>query len=239
LEHQAKELRRSNEDLQQFASVVSHDLQEPLRMIAMYTQLLSRRHQGKLGAEDDEYFDYILEGTKRLQDLILHLLDYSRVQSRGNPFLATDCEDVFAQVLRALSVRIEETQAVVTSDSLPTVYADRTQLGQLFQNLVGNALKFHGPRPPRVHVTAKQNGREWVFSVRDEGIGLDPQFAERIFVIFQRLHTRREYPGTGVGLALCKKIVERHGGRIWVNSQPGRGATFFFTLPIGPLYETR
>jgi chemotaxis family two-component system sensor kinase Cph1 len=136
-------------------------------------------------------------------------------------------------------VSIEETQAVVTSDPLPAVYADGTQLGQLFQNLLGNALKFHGPRPPRIHVTAKPNGREWLFSVQDQGIGLDPQFAERIFVIFQRLHTRREYPGTGLGLALCKKIVERHGGRIWVNSQPGNGATFFFTLPIGPPYEIR
>jgi light-regulated signal transduction histidine kinase (bacteriophytochrome) len=238
LERQAKELRRSNKELEQFASVVSHDLQEPLRMITLYAQLLSRRYQGKLSAEEDEYFEYILEGTNRLQDLILNLLEYSRVQLRGNSFLATDCEEVFAQALRALSVSIEETGAVVTSDPLPTVCADRTQLGQLFQNLLSNALKFHGPRPPQIHVTAKPDGQEWLFSIQDQGIGLDPQFAERIFVIFQRLHTRKEYPGTGLGLALCKKIVERHGGRIWVNSQPGNGATFFFTLPIGPPYET-
>jgi light-regulated signal transduction histidine kinase (bacteriophytochrome) len=238
LEHQAKELRRSNEELWQFASIVSHDLQEPLRMISMYVQLLSQRYQGKLDAEAGEYFEYILEGTSRVQDLILNLLEYSRVQTRGAPFVATDCNETLAQVLRSLRLSIEETRAVVTIDPLPTVSADQTQLGQLLQNLISNALKFHGPEPPQIHVTARPNGQEWLFSVRDQGIGLDPAYAEKIFVIFQRLHTRREYPGTGLGLALCKKIVERHGGRIWVTSQPGNGATFFFTLPRGSLNET-
>jgi signal transduction histidine kinase len=238
LEHQTQELRRSNEDLQQFASIVSHDLQEPLRMISMYGQMLSQRCQEKLDPEANEFLGYIAEGTNRLQDLISHVLEYSRVQTRGQPFTTTECEEVFAQALRALRVSIEETQAVVTNDPLPTVVADPPQLGQLLQNLLSNALKFHGSKPPRIHVAAKPNGEEWLFSVQDQGIWIDPQFAERIFVIFQRLHTRREYPGTGLGLALCKKIIERHGGRIWVESQPGNGATFFFTLPIRPPYET-
>ena len=200
-------------------------------MISMYVQLLAQRYQGKLDLEADEFLGYIVEGANRLQALILNLLEYSRVQTRGKPFTPTPCDELLAQVLRALCVQIEETQAVVTSDPLPTVYADKTQLGQVLQNLLGNALKFHGTKPPRIHIAAKPNGQEWLFSVQDQGIGLDPQFAERIFVIFQRLHTRREYPGTGLGLALCKKIIERHGGRIWVESQPGNGATFYFTLP--------
>lgn len=231
LERQARELRRSNEDLQQFAYAASHDLQEPLRMISMYVQLLAQRYQGKLDLEADEFLGYIVEGANRLQDLILNLLEYSWVQTRGKPFTPIPCDELLAQILRALCIQIEETQAVVTSAPLPTVYADKTQLGQVLQNLLSNALKFHGTKPPRIHVAAKPNGREWLFSVQDQGIGLDPQFAERIFVIFQRLHTRREYPGTGLGLALCKKIIERHGGQIWVESQPGNGATFYFTLP--------
>jgi signal transduction histidine kinase len=235
LERQAIELCRSNEELQQFTAVASHDLQEPLRMISMYAQMITQRHQGKLGPETDEFLGYIVEGANRIQELLQNLLDYSRVQTRGKPFTAIACDEVLAQVLRALHVSIEETQAVVTSDPLPTVTADRIQLGQLVQNLLSNALKFHGTKPPRIHIAAKPNGQEWLFSVQDQGIGLDPQFAERIFVIFQRLHTRREYPGTGLGLALCKRIIEQHGGRIWVESQPGSGATFFFTLPIEPI----
>jgi two-component system sensor histidine kinase/response regulator len=232
LSRQAVELRRSNEDLQQFAYVASHDLQEPLRTVINYAQLLSRRYQGKLDANADEFIDYVRAGATQMQELITDLLAFSQVQTKGQPFAMTDCEEVLARVLLGLQAQIEETRAVVTHDLLPTVFADATQLGQVLQNLLSNALKFHGKQPPRVHVSAQSDGKQWVFAVRDQGIGLDPQFAERIFVIFQRLHSRSEFPGTGIGLAICKKIIERHGGRIWVKSEPGTGSTFYFTLPV-------
>jgi two-component system, sensor histidine kinase and response regulator len=232
LARQATELRRSNEDLRQFAYAASHDLQEPLRMVTNYVQLLAKRYQGGLDPEADEFIRYAVEGATRMQQLITDLLDYSRVQTREQPFTPINCEEILEQVLRALQVPIEETQAVVTHDALPAVLADATQFGQLFQNLLSNALKFHGGQPPRVHLSAKPDGKQWVFTVQDHGIGIPPQFVERIFVIFQRLHTHQEFPGTGIGLAVCKRIVERHGGKIWVESELGAGSTFYFTLPM-------
>ena len=227
------DLDRSNKELEQFAYVASHDLQEPLRMVSSYTQLLARRYKGRLDADADDFIAYAVDGAYRMQRLINDLLAYSRVGTRGKEFEPTDCSAFFDQALANLKVTIEESGAVVDRGPLPTVMADKLQIGQLLQNLIGNAIKYHGDEPPRVHVSAEQKGNEWVFSVRDNGIGIDPQFAERIFVIFQRLHNREKYPGTGIGLAICKKIVERHGGRIWLESQVGSGATFYFTIPMG------
>jgi signal transduction histidine kinase len=232
LEESIAELARSNADLQQFAYVASHDLKEPLRMVASYTQLLARRYKGKLDSDADEFIRYAVDGANRMQWLINDLLAYSRVTVQDKVFEAVDCNSVLEEVLSDLRVAVEESRAVVIRDPLPTVMADRVQLGQLFQNLIGNAIKFHGKEAPQVYVSAERRPTEWLFSVRDNGVGLDPEYAERIFVIFQRLHNREEYPGTGIGLAICKKIVERHGGRIWVVSQTGQGATFHFTLPI-------
>jgi len=226
------DLDRSNKELEQFAYVASHDLQEPLRMVSSYTQLLARRYKGRLDADADDFIAYAVDGAYRMQRLINDLLAYSRVGTRGKEFEPTDCSAFFAQALANLKVTIEESGAVVDRGPLPTVMADKLQIGQLLQNLIGNAIKYHGDEPPRVHVSAEQKGNEWVFSVRDNGIGIDPQFADRIFVIFQRLHNREKYPGTGIGLAICKKIVERHGGRIWLESQVGSGATFYFTIPM-------
>jgi PAS domain S-box-containing protein len=225
------ELARSNAELQQFAYVASHDLQEPLRMVTTYVQVLARRFQDQLDADTQEFIGYVIEGAQRMRALIEDLLAYSRVGTQGKPLLPTESDMVLQQTLRVLRLQMVESGATVTTDPLPTVRADQTQLGILWQNLLSNAMKFHGQEPPCIHVSARRQGAEWVFSVRDKGIGLAPQHAERIFVIFQRLHTRTEYPGTGLGLAICKKIVERHGGRIWVESVPGQGATFLFTLP--------
>jgi PAS domain S-box-containing protein len=228
----AQELKRSNDDLQQFAYVASHDLQEPLRMITGYTSLLARRYKGKLDKEANEFIDYAVDGAKRMQGLIHDLLSYSRVGTEGKAFALTDCEQVLGRTLASLQLAIQESGATVTHEPLPAVIADETQLGQLFQNLIGNAIKYRDSRAPEVHVSCSRTASEWVFAVKDNGIGIDPRYAARIFIIFQRLHTREEYPGTGIGLAVCKKIVERHGGNIWMESEPGRGTTFYFTLPL-------
>jgi signal transduction histidine kinase/CHASE3 domain sensor protein len=231
LETTAAELQRSNGELQQFAYVASHDLQEPLRMVSSYIQLLQRRYQGQLDAKADTFIGFAVDGVARMQRLINDLLAYSRVGTHGAPLVPADCGEVMAGVIAALGAPIAETGARVTYGELPTVLADATQLGQLFQNLIGNALKFCTGVTPEITISAERAGGEWLFRVRDNGIGIDPAYAERIFIIFQRLHSRDEYPGTGIGLAICKKIVERNGGRIWVESQSGQGATFTFSLP--------
>jgi len=232
LHHSNTELARSNADLEQFAYVASHDLQEPLRMVASYTTLLQRRYQGKLDADADEFVAFAVDGARRMQTLINDLLVYSRVKSQTRPSETLDCRTVFERAIANLRQTIAESNASVTRGNLPMVKADATQLAQLLQNLIGNALKFRAKDSPRVHVDAERSGSDWRFSVADNGIGIDPKHAERIFAIFQRLHTREKYPGTGIGLAICKKIVERHGGRIWVEPRVGGGSIFYFTLPL-------
>jgi signal transduction histidine kinase len=231
IQSQAAKLIRSNEELEQFAYVASHDLQEPLRMVTSYTGLLARRYQGKLDEQADEFIAYAADGAKRMHGLIQDLLSYSRVGTKGKDFAPVDCEAVLCRTLVGLQVAVEESGARVGHEPLPTVMGDETQLGQLFQNLIANAIKYRDREAPEVHIACKPEGNDWLFSVSDNGIGIDPRYAERIFVIFQRLHTREDYAGSGIGLAICKKIVERHGGRIWVESELGKGATFLFTLP--------
>ncbi|PXF61213.1 MAG: hypothetical protein C4B59_05555 [Candidatus Methanogaster sp.] len=226
------DLKRSNTDLEQFAYVVSHDLQEPLRMVSSYVQLLSKRYSGKLDSDADDFIGFAADGASRMHTLIQDLLRYSRVGTRGKPPTPVACEDALNHALANLKLTIEDSDAVVTHDPLPTVAADSSQLAELFQNLIGNAIKFRGEEPSRVHVAVEQKEDKWIFSVADNGIGISPEYFDRIFVIFQRLHGREDYSGTGIGLAVCKKIVERHGGQMWVESEPGRGATFFFTIQI-------
>ncbi len=232
------ELKRSNAELEQFAYVASHDLQEPLRMVASYVQLLARRYRGKLDGDADEFILFAVDGATRMQALINDLLAYSRVGTKGKLFLPTDLDSVLDDALANLSVRLRETNAEVARDPLPEVLADSGQLIQLFQNLIGNALKFVADGHPHVRVAVTSDDGLVRISISDDGIGIDPRFEKRIFEVFQRLHTREEYPGTGIGLAVCRKIIERHGGRIWVESEPGRGATFHFTLqPAGRVAE--
>ena len=227
----ALELQRSNAELEQFAYVASHDLQEPLRMVASYAELLADRYQGKLDDKADKYIAYAVDGAKRMQRLVNDLLMYSRVGTQGNPLQPTDANIVAGHVLRTLKGKIEQSGAQVEIGKLPIVNADEGQLGQLLQNLIGNALKFHGDSTPHVRVGAETSRQGWTFFVEDNGIGIDPQYAERVFQMFQRLHDREAYEGSGIGLTIAKKIVERHGGRIWFESEPGKGTTFFFTLP--------
>ena len=227
-----EELRRSNQELEHFAYIASHDLQEPLRMVSSYTQLLAQRYKDKLDADADEFIHYVEDGVSRMRALINGLLVYSRVGTSGAAFELTDCEAAFDCALTNLQVAVDESGAVITHHPLPVVMADASQLTQVFQNLIGNAIKFCNQELPRIHVAAEPRGNEWLFSIRDNGIGIDPQYHDRIFDMSQRLHSRTEYSGSGVGLAICDKVVKRHGGRIWVESQTGKGATFYFTIPI-------
>lgn len=228
------ELRRSNAELEQFAYVASHDLQEPLRMVANYVELLASRYRGKLDDRADVYIGFASDGARRMQRLVSDLLAYSRIGSEGKPLRRVDSGAVLDQVLRSLEPLIAEHGAEVTHEGLPRVLADESQLGQLFQNLVANAIKFRSKAPPRVRVTAERQGEDWAFAVSDNGIGIDMKFADRVFQMFQRLHDRGKYPGSGIGLAIAKRIVERHGGRIRVESAPGAGSTFHFTLRAAP-----
>jgi PAS domain S-box-containing protein len=225
------ELARSNADLQQFAYTASHDLQEPIMVVAGFVNLLAKRYKGKLDEKADEFIEHAIDGTKRMQVLIKDLLDYSRVGSTGKSFTPTDCLSALDKAVFNLQIALKESGAVITHDDLPTVMADSSQLIRLFQNLISNAIKFRGKEAPKIHISAKQKEDEWIFSFKDNGIGIDPKFSDQIFVMFQRLHTKKEYPGTGIGLATCKKIIERHSGRIWVESEPGKGSTFFFAIP--------
>ena len=262
LEERANELARSNAELEQFAYVASHDLQEPLRMVASYVQLLERRYRDELDEDAGTFIDFAVEGATRMQNLINDLLAFSRVGTGGNPLVPTDGGEVLDRVLATLAMTIEDTGATITHDEMPIVRADARQIEQVLQNLISNAMKFHGDEPPRVHISAERDGDEWVIGVHDNGIGVDPAFQDRIFTIFQRLHTRDRYQGTGIGLSICKKIVERHGGRIWVESRgsavaadiepdeadaahaqqvkpsgPEHGSVFRFTLPAAAAGE--
>ena len=230
LAHKTRELAQSNAELQQFAYVASHDLQEPLRMVASYTELLGKRYKGKLDQDADEFIGYAVDGATRMQRLIRDLLEYSRVGSERKSFEQTDCEVVFQQAMQNLSASVRERHAEVTHDPLPIVHANPTHLTQVFQNLIGNALKFQGESPSKIHVGAKALPDGWEFSVRDNGVGIPADQLDRIFSIFQRLHGQSEYPGTGIGLAICKRIVEKYGGQIRVESEPGKGSIFYFTL---------
>lgn len=231
LAHKVEELARSNRDLEQFAYVASHDLQEPLRMVAAYTQLLAQRYQGKLDSEADKFIGYAVEGAVRMQALVQDLLAFSRVGKNGGARKAVAGNAAVRAAEQNLAAAIQETGAVISHAPLPEVSSDHLHLVQLFQNLIGNAIKFRGLQPPLISISAQRKGEQWEFAVSDNGIGIAPEHREVIFVIFQRLHTRTEYPGNGVGLAICKKIVEQHGGKIWVESEPGKGAIFRFTLP--------
>ncbi|RKD97430.1 PAS domain-containing sensor histidine kinase [Halopiger aswanensis] len=229
------DLEESNERLEQFAYAASHDLQEPLRMVSSYLQLIEDRYVDELDADGEEFIEFAVDGAERMREMIDGLLEYSRIDSQGDPFEPVDLDDVLEDVLTDLQVKIEDTDAEITTESLPTVEGDASQLRQLFQNLLSNALEYSGDEPPRVHVGVERNRRMWEISVADEGIGIEPEETDRVFQVFQRLHSRDEYPGTGIGLALCRRIVERHGGRIWVDSEPGEGSTFAFTIPVdGP-----
>ena len=231
LAEHARELERSNAELEQFAYIASHDLQEPLRMVASYCQLLQRRYKGKLDGDADEFIGFAVEGATRMQRMINELLNYSRVGRRNAEFSEVEMRTVAEGAIEALAAAIEESGAAVELGTLPAIRGDKTLLHQLLQNLIGNGLKFRGERAPVIRVEARREGAGWLFSVADNGIGIEKEYLERIFLLFQRLHERAKYPGTGIGLAVCKKVVEHHGGRIWVESVPGEGSTFLFTIP--------
>jgi light-regulated signal transduction histidine kinase (bacteriophytochrome) len=230
LERTLIDLERSNKELEQFAYVASHDLQEPLRKVGSFTELLERRYKDQMGPDADRYIGYIVDGAKRMSMLINDLLTFSRIGTHAEQFAKTNFNTVLHRTLDDLQYRIRESGANITSDDLPVLMADETQIGLVFQNLISNAMKFCRDAPSRVHVSARHEKGVWIFSVSDNGIGIEPDYFDRIFVMFQRLHAKGEYKGTGIGLAICKKIVERHGGRIWVESSFGKGSTFYFTI---------
>ena len=226
------ELKRSNKELEQFAYVSSHDLQEPLRMVALFTQLLERRYKGKLDSDADDYINFIVEGAQRMKLLIDDLLAYSRVNTKGGEFESVDLDNVMNTVLSNLHLFSEENKAeIIIDEPLPTIRADPSQMVHIFQNLITNGIKFNDKKTPKIHISAQINGNEWVFKVSDNGIGIATEYQEKIFEIFKRLHDRQEYPGTGIGLAICQKIIERHGGKIWVESEMGKCSTFYFNIP--------
>ncbi|HEX3353093.1 MAG TPA: ATP-binding protein [Terriglobales bacterium] len=237
LAQKVEELARSNRDLEQFAYVASHDLQEPLRMVAAYTQLLGDRYRGKLDDQADKYIGYAVDGAARMQSLIQDLLAFSRVGRQQTELKNTDCNVIVSQAIRDLQAAIAESVAVINCEPLPSVQANESQLKQVFQNLIGNAIKFRGPETPVIHVSAQRQDSVWLFTVADNGIGISPEYAENIFTIFTRLHTRTEYPGNGIGLAICKKIIERHGGKIESLPREGGGSIFRFTLPAARIAE--
>ncbi len=226
-----EDLKRSNAELEQFAYVASHDLQEPLRMVASFTQLLEQRYKDKIDDDANDFINYIVDGTTRMQGLINDLLVFSRVGTRGVEFNPTDMNIVLENALINIRQSIIETNATITNEPLPVIIADDSQMIQLFQNVISNALKFHGEEEPHIHISGEAKEEEWIFSVRDNGIGIDSNNFDRIFVIFQRLHTKDEYGGAGIGLAVCKKIIQRHRGKIWVESELGKGSTFYFSIP--------
>jgi len=232
LAHKVEQLARSNQEQEQFAYIASHDLQEPLRMVAAYTQLLAERYRGKLDENADKFIGYASEGALRMQTLIQDLLAFSRVGRNGIACVEVNCEVLMAEILQNLEPAIRESRAEVSHAMLPVVWADRSQIAQILQNLIGNEIKFRGNQPHKIHVRAERTDSQWLFSVNDNGIGIAPEHSENIFVVFQRLHTRTEYPGNGIGLSICKKIVERSGGKIWVESNGGHGSIFKFTLPF-------
>jgi len=239
LKQQAQELERSNAELEQFAYVASHDLQEPLRMVGSFAQLLARRYHDRLDDQGRVFIDYLVDGATRMQALINDLLDYSRVGAQRGEAVPVDLDQVLRRVLSSLASSLDERGAQVTHDPLPTVPAVDSEMEQLFQNLIGNGIKFNTSPSPQVHLSVEAHGEGYTFCIADNGIGIDPQFAERIFVLFQRLHGKTDYQGTGIGLAICKKIVDQHGGRIWVESGDGDGARFYFTLPATHIQEVR
>jgi signal transduction histidine kinase len=227
----SEELARSNAELKDFAYIASHDLKKPLQSIESFANLLARRYKGKLDAKADEFISYIVEGVQRLQILIKDLLEYSQIETKAKNIKPTDCSFIVEEAMNNLKTAMDESNAVVTYNKLPTIMSDPQQIISLFQNLIDNAIKFRSNKAPRVRISADRKGNEWIFSIRDNGIGIDPENFDKIFVMFQRLHGSADFPGTGIGLSICKKIIERHGGRIWVESEPGKGATFFFVIP--------
>jgi signal transduction histidine kinase len=231
LEQKSQDLARSNVELEQFASAVSHDLKEPLLAITINLTLLKKRYEGKFGLEGETFINETIDEAKQMQTLISDMLSYSRVGTSAKPFVLTDFTDILNRLLANLRIPLEQSGALVTHDPLPEVMADPIQLFQLLQNLIGNAIKFRDENKSLIHISAKRKEKEWVFSVSDNGIGIPAEYTEKIFEMFQRLHNKKEYPGTGIGLATCKKIVERHGGHIWVESNPNGGSTFYFTIP--------
>jgi hypothetical protein len=231
LARQARDLKRTREDLEQLAYVVSHDLQEPLRMVSSYLQLLERRYKDKLDSDAEDFINFAVDGAQRMHKLISDLVSYSRVTTRANAFEPTDFNEVLERAMASANESVRASGAIITRDPLPTLIADASQVEQLFRHLIDNALKFQNGHRPRVHIGAEERDGEWVFFVEDNGIGIDPQLTDQVFAVFQRLNGREEYPGTGIGLAICRRIVERRGGRIWVKSEPGKGSRFYFTMP--------